>query len=277
MTMRKRANICVSVGGHVDSFQPRPGPVHQSAPAAAGRLQPKPWLQAEAWPDCPGLVHGFSQRLPSGLDKASIVAALGGQPSLLQTLKQVHGNTIVRIGRGSRTKELEADGMLTTEQNVLLGIKTADCVPVLLVAPQRRGVSALHAGWRGTQAAISLRAVALCTEHWAVAPSQLWAALGPSIDGCCYQVGSEIGEPLFERWGDGHSTTWKRQGDRGYLDLRAINRMQLIQAGVPNTQIQRVGACTFCHPDEFTSYRREGSHAGRQLSVIGWQRHCRNV
>ena len=216
---------------------------------------------------------------------------MGAPDCPLHTLRQVHGNTIVHIGGGEAASVLEADGMLTTEQNVLLGIKTADCVPILLVAQQKRGergnmssnryqkpdtfplLGALHAGWRGTLKAITLRAVELCAEQWDIAPAQLWVALGPSIGGCCYQVGSEIGEPLFERWGDGRPATWNRQGDKGYLDLRAINRMQLIQAGVPQTQIHSVGPCTFCHPDEFTSYRRERAQAGRQLSVIGWRPH----
>lgn len=228
-------------------------------------------MRAEAWSAFPGLIHGFSRRLPKSLSAASIGASLGVPDCPLHTLTQVHGNTIVHLGRDGVKAGLAADGMLTTEQNVLLGIKTADCVPLLLAVPHTKSVGALHAGWRGTQKAIALRAVEICAEQWDVAPTQLWVALGPSIGGCCYQVGSEIGEPLFARWGDGQRTTWKRQGDKGYLDLRAINRMQLIQAGVPQTQIHNVGPCTFCHPDEFTSYRREGSQAGRQLSVIGWQ------
>lgn len=248
----------------------QPGPVHKSVPGPKDRPGQGLWIRAKTWNVFPGLIHGFSRRLPQA---ASIGASLGAPGLPLHTLTQVHGNTIAHIGRGKGTQSLEADGMLTTEQNVLLGIKTADCVPVLLVAP-KRGVGALHAGWRGTQEAISLRAVEICTERWAVTPAQLWVALGPSIGGCCYQVGYEIGEPLFERWGDGQATTWKRQGKKGYLDLRAINRMQLIRAGIPDQQIQYVGPCTFCHPDEFTSYRREGPQAGRQLSVIGWQPAC---
>ncbi len=257
--------------------QLRPGSLHKSVPGPKGRPEQGLWIRAETWRAFPGLIHGFSRRLPTAPITAGVGASLGATEPSFHTLKQVHGNTIVHIGRGEVTKELEADGMLTTEQNVLLGIKTADCVPVLLVAPHHRGVGALHAGWRGTMKAISLRAVEICTEYWDVAPTQLWVALGPSIGGCCYQVGCEIGEPLFEHWGDGQRTTWNRQGEKGYLDLRAINRMQLIRAGVPNKQIQCVGACTFCHPDEFTSYRREGAQAGRQLSVIGWQHNCWDV
>ena len=229
------------------------------------------WIRTEVWGAFPGLIHGFSRRLPIPLTAASIGASLDAPGCLLHTLTQVHGNAIVHMGSKEAIPALEADGMLTTEQNVLLGIRTADCVPILLVAPHKRSVGALHAGWRGTQQAIALRAVGICTEQWDVAATQLWVALGPSIGGCCYQVGHEIGEPLFARWGDGQPATWNPRGEKGYLDLRAINRMQFIQAGVPQTQIHNVGPCTFCHPDEFTSARREGAQAGRQLSVIGWQ------
>ena len=83
-----------------------------------------------------------------------------------------------------------------------------------------------------------------------------------------------MGEPLSARWGDGQPTTWQRQGAKGYLDLRAINRMQLIRAGVPPAHIHSVGGCTCCHPAAFASYRREGAQAGRQLSVIGWRPAC---
>ena len=264
MQKSKRALQSYRKAGHIYSSLSR------SVPDPKESSEQKRWIRTGAWSAFPGLIHGFSRRLPKSFTATSIGASLDAPDCPLHTLTQVHGNTIVQIGGEEATPGLEADGMLTTEQNVLLGIKTADCVPLLLVAPHKWGVGALHAGWRGTQKTIALRAVELCAERWDVSPTQLWVALGPSIGGCCYQVGSEIGEPLFERWGDGQPTTWNRHGDKGYLDLRAINRMQLIQAGVPQTQIHSVGPCTFCHPDEFTSYRRERAQAGRQLSVIGW-------
>lgn len=270
MHMQKSKRVLQSdkEAGYIYSFQP---PRPESIPGPKDTPGQELWIRTEAWGAFPGLIHGFSRRLPKSLSAASIGASLGVPDCPLHTLTQVHGNAIVDIGGGEATPGLEADGMLTTEQDVLLGIKTADCVPILLVAPHKRSVGALHAGWRGTQKAIALRAVEIYAEQWAVAPTQLWVTLGPSIGGCCYQVGHEIGESLFARWGDGQPATWNRQGDKGYLDLRAINRMQFIQAGVPQTQIHNVGPCTFCHPDEFTSYRREGAQAGRQLSVIGWQ------
>ena len=200
------------------------------------------WIRAEAWSAFPGLIHGFSRRLPKSFAAASIGASLGAPGCPLHTLTQVHGNTIVRIGEGEATSALEADGMLTTEQNILLGIKTADCVPILLVAPHQKSAGALHAGWRGTQQAIALRAVALCVEQWGVSPAQLRVALGPSIGGCCYQVGSEIGEPLFERWGDGQPTTWEPAGRQG-LSRPAGHKPYAVDSGR-----RPAGADSLCWP-----------------------------
>lgn len=232
------------------------------------------WLHAKGWAHFPRLIHGFSRRLPRMHhidDSAPFIPTVSG--IFPHTLKQVHGNDIVHI----RTKEgelteVEADGMITTDAGVLLGIMTADCVPILMVVPQHRIAIALHAGWRGTQKEICLSAVELCTKKWHLNPSQLWVALGPSIGGCCYDVGYEVGKPLFQRWGDKAKEAWHVRGDgKGLLDLRAINKAQLTWAGIPDEQIQSVGSCTCCNRVEFTSYRREGSQSGRQISVIGWK------
>ena len=232
------------------------------------------WLHAEGWAHFPGLVHGFSRRLPRmhHIDDGapSIPTFAGLSP---HTLKQVHGNDIVHIkGTERGPTKAEADGMVTADAGVLLGIMTADCVPVLMVAPQHRIVIALHAGWRGTQQEICLRAIEIYTKKWRLDPFQLWVALGPSIGGCCYEVGYEVGEPLFQRWGDGAKEAWRvRGGEKGLLDLRAINKAQLTWAGIPAEQIQSVGPCTYCNRVEFTSYRREGPQSERQISVIGWK------
>lgn len=234
-------------------------------------VQPVAWLQAEGWEAFPGLLHGFSRRLPDRrllADPAAVGTSLGAPEARLRTLDQVHGGTVVQVTGEPPAHTPSADGMLTTVPNVLLGIVTADCVPVLLIVPERGIAGALHAGWRGTQQAICLHGVERCAELWDVEPDRLHAALGPAIDGCCYEVGRDIGEPMSARWGDG--TAWRPHGDKGHLDLRTINRTQLMQAGVPAEHVQRVGGCTYCCGGEFASYRREGADAARQLSVIGW-------
>jgi YfiH family protein len=229
---------------------------------------PSPWLQAEGWNQFPGLIHGFSSRIH---EQHLALSRLRPETFPLYTLKQVHGDEILVIKQKSDASiRPEADGMLSRESGILLGIATADCVPVLMVAPEHGLVAALHAGWRGTLKGISQRAIRALGEQWGIAPACVWVALGPSISRCCYEVGQEVGKPFQERWGA--TDVWKSKGEKGFLDLRGVNRIQCEEAGVPSPQIQSVGPCTFCASSDFASYRREGTGAGRQLSVIGWQK-----
>jgi polyphenol oxidase len=228
------------------------------------------WLQAEGWDRFPRLVHGFSGRLQKSL---TVLPQKPEENLTLCTVKQVHGNEIVRVDQHCRSwkERPEADGMITTDRGLLLGIASADCVPVLIVAPRQGIVAALHAGWRGTLKGISTRAVDMLVSDWQVEPATLWVALGPAIGGCCYEVAVEIGESLVRQWQTSSPTAWRPRGEKGLLDLREINLAQFERAGVPRAQVQLVGPCTFCDSSRFASYRREGPGMSRQLSVIGWR------
>ena len=234
------------------------------------------WLQAEGWDRFPELVHGFSGRLQ---ENPAVLSRPYVGNLTLRTARQVHGDEIIVVDQhsGVGNERPEADGMITADTGLLLGIASADCVPVLIVAPQQGLVAALHAGWRGTLKGISARAVELLAAGWSVDPASLWVALGPAIGGCCYEVGAEIGEALFQRWGTRSPSAWRPLGEKGFLDLREINLTQFERAGVPREQLQLVGPCTFCDFPRFASYRREGSGASRQLSVIGWQARPRSL
>ena len=241
-----------------------------SALSPLATSSPSTWLQADGWNQFPGLVHGFSHRIE---DRNLALAKLNAEALHFYTLKQIHGDDILIVHQESDTQARpEADGLMSCESGVLLGIATADCVPVLMVAPEHGLIAALHAGWRGTLKGISQHAVKTLNNRWQVDPESVWVALGPSISSCCYEVGRDVGEALHERWRA--DSTWQphREGDKGFLDLRAINRAQCEGVGVPASQIQLVGPCTFCASPNFASYRREGAGAGRQLSVIGWQK-----
>lgn len=225
------------------------------------------WLQVDEWRQVQGLVHGFSHHLKN---REETLATLCAERLPLHTLKQVHGDRIVTISRSSSPNTTtEADGLITLEAGSLLGIATADCVPILMIEPHKGIAAALHAGWRGTYKGIAPQAVTLLAEEWQVDPLNLQVALGPSIGSCCYEVGPEVGEAIVSRWNIQNVSAWRRNGEKGFLDLRAINTLQLAEVGVPQTQITHTGPCTFCHA-AFASYRRDGSGAGRQLSVIGW-------
>ena len=183
-------------------------------------------------------------------------------------MRQVHGARAVPVDGEAAAVE-EADGMVACAGGVGLAVLTADCVPLLCVAPAARAVMALHAGWRGTLAGIVEAGVALAQQHFGVAPDAWQVALGPSIGGCCYEVDADIGRDLVNRWG-AMPDAWQPAGSHGQLDLRAANRHILMTRGVPARQIEQIGPCTSCASAEFFSHRRSGGRAGRQLSVIGW-------
>lgn len=226
------------------------------------------WLQADGWRRFPGLVHGFSQRLD---DWEIALRQLRANDLHLYMLKQVHGDHIITITPHSVTAERpEADGLVSSEPGVLLGIATADCVPVLMVDPRKRIAAALHAGWRGTLKGIARRAIELLHTNWNVMAQDLYIALGPSIGSCCYEVGPDVGEEIVTRWNIQSLSAWRPVKTKGFLDLREVNTHQIVESGVPKTHISLTGPCTFCDV-AFASYRRNGGGAGRQLSVIGWQ------
>ncbi len=202
---------------------------------------------------------------------------------------QVHGDELVLVTHQTAAElaPLKADGLLTLEKRAV-GVQTADCLPVLFAERSGKGVAAVHAGWRGLHKGILLRTV----ERWGslgVKPDQLVAAIGPAIGPCCFEVSQDIVDSFEKDWGSLWTSTtapWKKaqppshiaarspspaSANNLWLDLEAIARLQLLSAGIPNEQIEDVGACTYCGPGGLASYRR-GTHekipAGRQWSWI---------
>jgi polyphenol oxidase len=217
----------------------------------------------------PGLVHGFEQRLgPAGWEgrdetRRRVTAAVA-DAGRLQLLHQVHGACVQDAPWVGRP---EADASVADRPGLILGIETADCQPVLLVDPVRRQVAAAHAGWRGTVQRVTRAAVDALVARGSK-PSDIVAALGPSIGPCCYEVGPELQE-AFGPSGAG----FFRPGPRGkpHLDVRAANVLQLEEAGIPASHIHHVADCTMCRADLYHSYRRDGKDAGRMVSWVGYK------
>jgi len=215
-----------------------------------------------------GLVHGFEQRLPrDGAETreetlARVARALGGRGRLL-LLRQVHGAAVVEAPWDGAP---EADAAVAFEPGLILGIQTADCLPVLLVDPRRRAVAAAHAGWRGTAARVAAQAVAALVARGSD-PRDLLAAIGPGIGPCCYEVGDELREAMGPS-----AAPFFRPGPSGrpHLDLRALNARQLEAAGLPPDAIHNVADCTRCRAELYHSYRRDGKAAGRMVSFVGF-------
>jgi len=216
----------------------------------------------------PGLVHGFEQRLgPAGWEtraegRGRVAAALRDHGRLL-LLKQVHG---ARVVAAPWQDTPEADAATCEGAGLVLGIETADCLPVLLVDPRRHAVAAAHAGWRGTAAGVACRAVESLVAAGS-RPGDLVAALGPSIGPCCYEVGDDVRRAFGPEDDASFSAA---AGGKLRLDMRGANVRQLREAGVSPGRIHHVPHCTHCRADLYHSYRREGTGAGRMLNFVGW-------
>jgi YfiH family protein len=210
-----------------------------------------------------------------------VEAVAGGVGFELVTVRQVHGAVVHRVERGSgalATSEgkaiLQGDGLVTSEAGLMLGVQTADCVPVLMADTRTRAVGALHAGWRGTVARIVEEGVATMAREFGSKPEDLIAAVGPSIGPCCFEVGEEV-QAEFER-----AFPYARQlfpevaGGKPRVDLWEANRRQLLAAGLVPEAISVVGECTVCSRTaegrrRFFSHRAELGVTGRMLNVIG--------
>ena len=217
----------------------------------------------------PRLVHGFGQRAP-GLSRetreatcARVAAELDGQGRLL-LMRQVHGAT---VALAPWDEAPEADAAVAAQPGLVLGIQTADCLPVLLADPRRGLAAAAHAGWRGTAAGVTRQAVLALVARGSQS-RDLVVALGPGIGPCCYEVGEELREAFGPTGGD-----FFRPGPNGkpHLDVRAANVRQLLDAGLRAEAIHHLPDCTHCRADLYHSYRREGHGSGRMISFVGFK------
>ena len=271
-------------------------------------LPPRPVLvRVPAW-STPGqadwLLHGFSTRLGgnsrvyrpddeaasdlnlgfTAADDHAIVASnrrlfidavrQGKNVAGLVTLRQIHSALIRRVHIADAQSEhatavLEGDGLMTDEPGILLGIQTADCIPVLLVDTQKRAVAAFHAGWRGTLARIVENGVGRMRTEFGSKPEDLVAAIGPGIGQCCYDIGDEIREQFGMEFSYAAKLFRSRIGPALHLDLAEANRCQLLASGLPEASIHMTGECTGCHTHRFFSHRVERGFTGRMLSAVG--------
>ena len=159
------------------------------------------------------------------------------------------------------------DGLMTDEPGVLLGIQTADCLPVLIADTKRRAVAAFHAGWRGTLKGVVEQGVGSMREEFGSDPKDLMAAIGPGIGSCCFAVGAEVRKLFAARFS--YAEELFIAGEALRMDLVEANRRQLLAAGLSPETIFAMRECTSCRTDRYFSYRAEGGKTGRMMAVIG--------
>jgi YfiH family protein len=282
-------------------------------------------VRVPGWSEHGWLIHGFSTRkggkttvyrpgetdlnlgFTASDDPENVIANRGffvgaasqGMETLgMVTLRQIHSSLIRRVSARDIPALMKGDGLMTDEPGVLLGIQTADCIPVLVADRKKRAVAAFHAGWRGTVARIVEDGVGRMRLEFGSRPEHLIASIGPGIGQCCYSVGDEVRDqfesqfsyapelfrevydanPVKEKYpmlfltarAPGHS----QLGPGLHLDLVEANRRQLLAAGLKKSSIFLTGQCTGCHLDRFFSHRMERGFTGRMMSVIGIARNA---
>lgn len=214
----------------------------------------------------PWLVHGFGL---AGFTLESMKEEGELASFFPVVMKQLHSSRVYYLEEPPR-KELAGDGLITTRPGLLLVVKTADCLPVLLLDKDNRAVAAVHCGWRSTLQKILARAVDLLNCQCGSRPERLVAAFGPCIEKRCYEVGQEVLDQ-FAAAGFETDLIFSPSSGQGrfYLDLREANRLLLMrELGLKPENIILVNYCTFCQPQLY-SYRRDRQKDQRLINFIG--------
>lgn len=205
-------------------------------------------------------------------NRSVLARAFGTTLDRLVTVTQVHGTDLLAIDQPNddftHFAKLECDGIVTNQPGVLIGVCVADCVPVLLFDPTKQVVAALHAGWKGTAGNIAAKGVEAMVSIFASRPADIRAAIGPAIAPCCYEVDLPVKTGFAQQQAAWDLYAQPKESGKWQLDLAAINRHQLLAAGLSDSNVETAGVCVCCTADSFFSYRREGGETGRQMGFI---------
>lgn len=209
-------------------------------------------------------------------NRRRFLKAMGAEGVQIITARQTHSTErcTIESAQQARGPQPECDAMITRMTGVLLGVQTADCLPVLIADTKSGAVAGIHAGWRGTAGRITERTIADLMLSGGVNPRDCIAALGPTACAECYEVGEGVIERYKSEFGYWRNllVNFKENG-KAHLDIRAANVQQLMFCGFSEDRIHVAEFCTMHQNELFFSYRKEGrglpSQVGRLLSVIG--------
>ena len=198
-------------------------------------------------------------------------------PCPIVQMHQVHDVKVAVVGRGDLTRdELDGyDAMITDLPGVAIGVRTADCIPVLLYDPVKKATAAIHSGWRGTVSKIIGKTIIKMQTTYASQPSDILAFIGPGICADCFQVGEEVALK-FKETGFDINSLWSFRGPKTgngmegghHIDLKEACRQTLVESGLKNENIQITGLCTYEDNDLLYSARKEGIECGRNITYI---------
>ena len=187
-------------------------------------------------------------------------------------VNQVHGDAIFVIkphgSYFSTRDELNYDAIVTSRADLAICIKTADCVPVFIVDQVKKVIAVVHAGWKGSALGISAKVIRLMQKQYGCLTQDILAAIGPSIGKCCYEVDQATADAFRQQNNSDLFLQPGKKKDKWMLDLSKANFQQILDAGVPENNIEVAGYCTTCNQDMFFSHRGSGGITGRQVNFM---------
>lgn len=189
-------------------------------------------------------------------NRRRFLATLNADPDRLVCGRQVHGRRIVAVDRPGLYDA--CDGLITTEKNIVLAIKTADCASLLLFDPIQKVLAVIHCGWRGVVKNIVEEAIARLTTAYSSRTISICAAIGPALRSCCYEIQEDVARHFSGEF------VIRREGSL-FLDLVGAIESRLVKSGVPEHSIDVCDHCTCCEKELFFSYRRDGQRSGRMM------------
>lgn len=246
-------------------------------------------LQSDRLNAHPAIRHGFTGRIQGlppaegniGLsaprdrdaalaERVNWAAAAGIDPARVFTVHQVHGNDTIAVDDEIAGRSLgPADAVMTATPGNAVMTLHADCLPVILVDPQKPAVCAIHAGWRGTVTDAAGAAVAAMRTTYGSHPGSLIAFFGPGMKACCYEVGDEVVDAWRVAAGADAEIALSRGPRKWHFDLGLANRWLLLRAGLLPENIEDPEICTMCNGDRWFSHRQQGAATGRFGALVG--------
>ena len=232
-----------------------------------------------------GVSTGYLESLNLGLNRGDerenviqnyrlLGQAIGFDPFAAVGASQVHGKTILPVTARHRGELLgqrlgiDCDGLITNEPGIPLVVFSADCETALLYDPICRAIGAVHSGWKGTALGIVKEAVEAMVSTYGCDSSNILAVLGPCIGQDCFETDANVPEAMRQALGELAEPAILQTGDKYHVDLKALNRTWLLEAGLREDHIDVCPACTACNPELFWSYRRHQDNRGSLAAVI---------
>lgn len=206
-----------------------------------------------------GFLYGFTTK---AMGKEEVIKRFEENGFKLITAHQIHSSKVMKVEKNSEER-LICDGLLTEDRGLFIGVKTADCLPILILEKKKKTLGAIHAGWRGTLKGVVLEGVKRMEEEFGLNPDELIAILGPCISVCCYEIGLDVEKLLLGPFPE----SIERRIGKSYFDLRKANRKLLLKGGLKEENIYEIPLCTMCEREVFFSHRR--GDKGRNIAFIG--------